>query len=157
MTCECWCFLLLYGICRTPCCTGKCVSSQENFLTLTGLCCRGAALLLNSLLKHAQKALKEVGKEIACPGAVMLMEMDMTGSLRSLTIVAIKSAIHYLYGIGCEEGTFEKYKQLSSCESILWTVQCPNSSPSLLCDYCALKVQIIFQFRRLILSGFITL
>lgn len=149
--------MFLYGIFRTPCCTGKCISSQESFLTVTGLCCRGAALLLNSLLKHAQKALKEVGKEIPCPGAVMLMEKDMRGSLRSLTIVAIKAAIHYLYSIGGEQGTFEKYKQLSSCESILWTVQCPNSSASLLCAYCALKVQIIFQFRSLILSGFITL
>lgn len=40
----------------------------------------------------------------------MLMQMDMTGSLRSLTIVAIKAVIHYLYSIGSEEGSFEKYK-----------------------------------------------
>lgn len=81
------------------------MSSQENFLTLTGLCCRGAALSLN-----AQKALKEFGKEMSCPGAVMLMWMDRTGSLRSLTIVAIKAAIHYLESIGSEEGSFGKSK-----------------------------------------------
>lgn len=102
--------MLLYGIFKTPCCTGKCGSSQENFLTLTGLCCRGAAFLLNSILKDTQKPLEEVGKEILCPGAVMPMQMDMTGSLRSLTVVAIKAVIHYLYSIGSEEGSFEKYK-----------------------------------------------
>jgi len=67
------------------------VSSQENVLTLKGLCCGGAALNLIFVFKEAQKALKEAGREISLPRSL--------GNLSSLGIVAIKATIRYLYSI----------------------------------------------------------
>lgn len=84
--------------------------------------------------------------------------MDKRGSLRSPTIVATKAAVHFLYGIGWERGGFEKYTTAELLGE--HPLDCSVSkflNTSLLCAYSALKVQIIFQFRSLILSTFVTL
>lgn len=46
-----------------PAAQGSVSASQENFLTLKGLCCRGAAFTLIPLFKDAPKALTEAGIE----------------------------------------------------------------------------------------------
>lgn len=40
----------------------------------------------------------------------MLLQIDRTGNNTSLSIEAIQVTIQYLYSMGSEEGSFEKYK-----------------------------------------------
>ena len=63
------------------------------------------------MFKDAQKALKEAGREISLSRSCNAdVDIDMTGNLTSLSTVAIQATIQYLYSIGSEEGSFEKYK-----------------------------------------------